>query len=75
MIDGLTATLHSQGLSATEASHQAYGRVAALLQQQAVVLAYGDVVSVMAVAVAILAPLAFLMKRPPKNMGDAAPIH
>src|SRR5271156_4493984 len=75
MIEGLTATLHSQGLSPAEASHQAYGRVAALLQQQATNLAYADIVSGMAVVVAALAPLAFLMKRPPKHAPEAPPMH
>jgi DHA2 family multidrug resistance protein len=75
MLEGLTATLHGQGLSASEASHQAYGRMAALLQQQATTLAYGDVVSIMAVAVALLAPMAFLMKRPPPHAAEPPPVH
>jgi MFS transporter, DHA2 family, multidrug resistance protein len=75
MVDGLTATLHSQGLSMADAAHQAHGRVAALLQQQATTLAYGDVVSVMAVVVGLLAPLAFIMKRPPKHAAEAPPMH
>jgi DHA2 family multidrug resistance protein len=73
MVDGLTATLHSEGLSMADAAHQAHGRVAALLTQQATTLAYGDVVSVMAVVVGLLAPLAFIMKRPPKDKHDDAP--
>jgi MFS transporter, DHA2 family, multidrug resistance protein len=75
MIEGLTATLHSQGLSTADATRQAYGRAAALLQQQATTLAYGDVVSVMAVAVALLAPMAFLMKRPPPHAPEPPPAH
>jgi MFS transporter, DHA2 family, multidrug resistance protein len=75
MVDGLTATLHSQGLSMADAAHQAHGRVAALLTQQATTLAYGDVVSVMAVVVGLLAPLAFIMKRPPKHAAEAPPMH
>jgi hypothetical protein len=75
MVDGLTATLHSQGLSMADAAHQAHGRVAALLQQQATTLAYGDVVSVMAIVVGLLAPLAFIMKRPPKHAAEAPPMH
>ncbi len=75
MVDGLTATLHSEGLSMADAAHQAHGRVAALLTQQATTLAYGDVVSVMAVVVGVLAPLAFIMKRPPKHAAEAPPMH
>jgi MFS transporter, DHA2 family, multidrug resistance protein len=71
MIDGLSATLRSQGLSPSDATHKAYARVAALLGQQAATLAYTDVVSALAVIVACLAPLCFIMKRPPK--GAAAP--
>jgi MFS transporter, DHA2 family, multidrug resistance protein len=75
MLEGLTATLHTQGLSMADATHQAHGRVAALLQQQATTLAYGDVVSVMAIVVGALAPLAFIMKRPPKHAAEAPPMH
>ena len=71
MIDGLTATLRNQGLSPADAAHQAYARAAALLQQQAATLAYTDVVSGLAIIVACLAPLCFIMKRPPKGL--AAP--
>ncbi len=74
MIDGLTATLRSQGLSPTEAMRQAYGRAAALLQQQATTLAYTDVVSALAIIVACLVPLCFIMKRPPKHL-EAPPMH
>src|SRR5271163_4140044 len=75
MVEGLTATLHSQGYSMADATHQAYGRVSALLTQQATTLAYGDVVSVMALAVAALAPLTFLMKRPPRHTAEPPPMH
>jgi DHA2 family multidrug resistance protein len=71
MIDGLTATLRSQGLSPSDAAHQAYARAAALLAQQASTLAYTDVVAGLAIIVACLAPLCFIMKRPPK--GAAGP--
>ena len=74
MIDGLTASLRSQGLSPSEAVHQAYGRMAALLQTQAATLAYTDVVSGMALIVACLVPLCFIMKRPPKD-SVAPPMH
>ncbi len=75
MLEGTAATLRSQGLSPAEAMHQAYGRMAGLLQQQATALAYTDVVSWMAVVVACLVPLTFIMRRPPKGAGDAPPMH
>jgi MFS transporter, DHA2 family, multidrug resistance protein len=75
MVSGLAATLHSKGLSASSASRQAYDRVAFLLQQQAASLAYKDVVSMMAVMVACLVPLAFLMKKPAVAQRDTPPAH
>jgi hypothetical protein len=53
---------------------QAYGRAAALLQQQATTLAYTDVVSGLAIMVACLVPLCFIMNRPPKHL-EAPPMH
>jgi len=67
MIGGLSATLHSQGLSATEATRQAYGRVELLVQQQASALAFTDVVSWLALIVLCLTPVAFIMKKPPAS--------
>jgi len=74
MIDGLTATLRSQGMSPSDAAHHAYARAAALLAQQASTLAYTDVISGLTVIVACLAPLCFIMKRPPKGLA-APPLH
>jgi DHA2 family multidrug resistance protein len=75
MLDGMAATLHSQGLSVTEASRQAYARIAQLLEQQASALAYKDVISVMAVLIAFLIPMAFIMKRPAAHSAEAPPMH
>ena len=52
MVNGMATTLHGKGLSAAEATRQAYGRVAFMVQQQAASLAYKDVVSVLAILVA-----------------------
>jgi DHA2 family multidrug resistance protein len=75
MFNGLVATLQSQGLAQAEAVRQAYGRMNGLLMQQASALAYTDVVSWMVVVVACLVPLTFIMKRPPKDAGEAPPMH
>ncbi len=76
MVNGLTAKMHSQGMSAADATHQAYARVEFLMQQQAAALAFTDVVAWLAVMVACLVPFAFLMKRPPKHGGKVeAPPH
>jgi DHA2 family multidrug resistance protein len=78
MLEGLSATLRSQGVSAADATHQAYGRMAMMMQQQASALAFRDVVSILAVVVACLIPLAFIMQKPPRAgaaAGDAPPAH
>ena len=50
---------------------QAYARVWLMVERQATALAYKDVVSMLAILVACLIPLTFIMKRPPR--GGAAP--
>jgi hypothetical protein len=45
------------------------------MQQQAAALAFRDVVSVLAVMVACLIPLAFIMKKPADVVRDAPPPH
>ena len=75
MADGIAATLRSHGVSPTAAMHQAYARIAVLMQQQAASLAYTDMISTMAIAVICLVPLVFLMKRPPASQGELPPAH
>ncbi len=75
MVEGITATLHSQGISAAEASRQAYARVTMLMQQQAAALAFKDVVAILALVVACLIPLAFVMQKPSAVRGEAPPPH
>src|SRR5271154_4221610 len=52
MVDGISATLRSEGVGAAQATHQAYGRMAMMMQAQANALAYKDVVAGLAVIVA-----------------------
>jgi len=73
MIQGLSATMHGHGASASQAAHQAYGQVDMIVQQQAAALAYRDVVSILAIVVACLIPFAFIMKRPSPTQ-DSAPL-
>jgi DHA2 family multidrug resistance protein len=77
MLNGMAASLRSQGVSAADAMHQAYGRMEMMVQQQAATLAFADVVGWLALLVFCLVPFAFLMKRPPKHSGpdDAPPAH
>lgn len=74
MVNGLASTLQSRGLGPADAMRQAYGRVALLLQRQAAALAYKDVVSILALVVGCLIPMAFLMRRP-KVRVDSPPMH
>ncbi len=59
----LTVTLSHAGLSATDASHQAYARIYHALIAQAVSLAYIDAYHVFSVAAAILFVLSFFLKK------------
>ena len=61
--------------SAADATHQAYGRLAMMMQQQASALAFRDVVAILAVVVVCLIPLAFVMKKPAEVLRDAPPPH
>ena len=75
MLNGITATLQSQGVSAAQATHQAYGRIEMMLQVQAAALAFKDVVATLALIVMCLVPLAFIMQRPPRNLKSVPPPH
>ncbi len=71
-IAGLTRTLTNQGIPPNQASAQAYWLMSRTISAQATTLAYVDIISIMAVAVLCLAPLAFLMQRPPKRGAPVA---
>jgi len=64
-VTGLAGLLHSRGLSASRAALQAYGRVGFVMAQQAAMVAYKDVIALLALVVACLVPLAFIMRRAP----------
>jgi DHA2 family multidrug resistance protein len=63
MIAATTHMLISRGSSASQASHQAYAMVANMLDQQSTMLAYIDNFWLLAVAVLIMIPFVFLMKK------------
>jgi DHA2 family multidrug resistance protein len=71
-ITGLTRTLTSQGIPPNQATAQAYSMMSRMVSGQATTLAYIDIISIMAVGVLCLAPVAFLMQRPPKRAQAAA---
>ncbi len=63
MVRGISGALQQGGMSATMATQQAYARINQMVTAQATALAYVDVLSGMAVLVAILIPFVFLMRR------------
>jgi MFS transporter, DHA2 family, multidrug resistance protein len=71
-IAGLTQTFTSQGIPANEANLRAYSMLGRLVSGQASVLAYVDIISIMAVVILCLVPLPLLMKRPPKHAEPVA---
>ncbi len=75
MIGGMAATLHSQGMGAVDAMHQAYARMGMMMQQQAAALGYKDVIATLAIVVACLTPLALVMQKPSDAVKGAPPPH
>jgi len=76
MASGMAAALRSQGVSAADAMHQVYARLDFMMQQQAAALGYRDVISLLAIVVLCLTPLAFLMQKPARAaVKDAPPPH
>jgi DHA2 family multidrug resistance protein len=72
MVAGLTSDFKGQGMAPNIATQQAYTTVSRMITGQATTLAYIDIISTMAVAVACLAPLVFIMKRPKRGAKPAA---
>jgi DHA2 family multidrug resistance protein len=63
VLGGLTQSLVQKGFDPVTASYRAWAQMQAMIQAHAANLAYVDVVSVLALVVACLVPLPFLMKR------------
>ena len=63
MINAMTHLFVSRGSSSYEATHQAYGMVSNLVNQQATMLAYIDNFKLLGVAVLAMIPFVFLMKK------------
>jgi DHA2 family multidrug resistance protein len=63
MLSAATHMLVARGSSAYEASHQAYGLVANMIDRQATMLAYIDDFWLVGVAVLAMIPFVFLMKK------------
>jgi MFS transporter, DHA2 family, multidrug resistance protein len=65
MLQGTARALESRGFSAADAMHRAYGLLQGSLFRQASMLAYVDNFWLLGVAILVMVPLVFLMKRPP----------
>ncbi len=63
MIEGMSHTLNRHGGDPVQSTHQAYAMMYHAIQAQATTLGYVDVISVLALVVACLTPLAYIMKR------------
>ena len=70
-VAGLAKTFQNSGMDAGVALQAAYGRLYGAMRSQADMLGYIDVIFVFAIVCALMAPLAFLMKRP--KSGASAP--
>ncbi len=73
MLQGTAQAMQARGFSATEAMHKAYGMLQANVFRQASMLAYIDNFWLLGVAILVMVPLAFLMKRP--KPGGAMAVH
>jgi DHA2 family multidrug resistance protein len=71
-LQGSTAALQAGGFSAADAAHKAYALLQATLYRQASMLAYIDNFWLLGVAILVMVPLAFLMKKPPVGRALAA---
>ena len=72
---GLTQMLQNKGYSAADASQKTYGMISGMIQNQATVMAYVDVISVLAVIVLCLVPLVMIMQRPKLGKSDHIAAH
>ena len=70
-LQGMTSALQARGFSAADAMHKAYGLLQANFFRQASMLAYIDNFWLLGVAILVMAPLVFLMKRPSTGGGMA----
>jgi MFS transporter, DHA2 family, multidrug resistance protein len=71
---GLAGAWQKQGLSMADAMQQAAAQIYMMVQRQARLLAYVDVIWIFVVFTVVLVPIPFLMNRP-KNVGAASMGH
>src|SRR5439155_15012394 len=71
-LQGMAQTLASRGSNILDATQRAYGLLYGTVSRQAAILAYIDNFWLLAVVCLAVAPLVFLMKKPPKGAAAAA---
>jgi DHA2 family multidrug resistance protein len=71
-LDGITSALQHAGIGKVEAQQQSFGRLYAMVQQQATSLAYVDAISIMALVIGALTPLVFILRRPKHQTGGVS---
>ncbi len=64
-----SANLTIHGINPADATHRAYGALYAQVFRQSYMLAYVDDFWMLGVAVLVMVPIVFLMRRPPKGAG------
>ena len=74
-IEGMSRVLTSHGIDAVQSTQKAYAIMYQAIQAQATTLGYVDVISVLALIVACLTPLSYLMKRGLPGTGREPGIH
>jgi hypothetical protein len=75
MRDGLAQTYAVSGAGPHLSTEKAYEQIERMIQGQATVLAYVDVLLVMTVMVACLVPMVAIMRRPKAIPKDATAMH
>ena len=74
-VDAMIQAFMQAGYDASTAAQMAYGKVYGLLQAQASWLAYLDTIWIYAIACVVVAPLAFLMKKPKRGGSGRVEMH
>ena len=73
MLRGATQAMRSHGLSAADATQRAYALVQGTMQQQAAMLAYVDCFWLLGLAIMVMVPMVFLVKK--SRPGDGMAVH
>jgi MFS transporter, DHA2 family, multidrug resistance protein len=73
MLAGISKTLQSRGIDPASATQQAWARVQGLVLRQATMLSYIDCFWLLGIAIGMMVPLVFIMKR--SKAGGAVAVH